>query len=172
MFFPLSKVIFFAITPSNLFMLAGLAGLVLLLSTTWRRVGGWLSGFGLVGLLAGGLSPLSAWMLLPLEERFPPFLDAGAPVAGIIVLGGGVEARLSSVRGQVILNDAGERPVYFADLARRHPQARLLFAGGSGSRADGSIAGGALDSRHLGLAHAPRGGLLPGGRLQRRRVPG
>ncbi|KAB1076284.1 YdcF family protein [Methylobacterium planeticum] len=134
MFFPLSKVIFFAITPSNFLILVGLLGCLLLaLTKRWRRAGAWLCVLGFVGLLAGGLSPLSAIALVPLEERFPPFSDDGTPVTGVIVLGGGVDSGLAKSRNQIVVNDAGERPIYLADLARRYPEARLVFSGGSGS---------------------------------------
>ncbi|MGU3540351.1 YdcF family protein [Methylobacterium sp. A54F] len=159
MFFPLSKVIFFAITPSNFLILACLVGCGLL-ALGWRRLGGWLVGLGALGLALAGLSPLAYWALLPLEERFPPFADDGRPPTGIIVLGGGVEAGLSAARGQVIFNDAGERPIYFADLARRYPAARLVFSGGSGSLRDGSISEAELISRFADTLGLPRSRLI------------
>lgn len=159
MFFPLSKILFFLVTPSNLFGLAGLAGVALSAATAWRRTGLWLAGFGVAGLLAGGLSPLPAWALLPLEQRFPAFAE-DRPPDGIIVLGGGIEAGSSSARGQVVVNDAGERPIYMADLARRYPQARLVFSGGSGSLADGSIAEADIVSRDADILGLPRARLI------------
>ena len=72
-------------------------------------------------------------MLLPLEERFPVFADDGRPVDGVVVLGGAVLAEESLGRGQLTLNDAGERAVALADLARRYPQARIVFSGGGGT---------------------------------------
>ncbi|MER2266633.1 YdcF family protein [Methylobacterium oxalidis] len=137
MFFPLSKVIFFALTPSNFLIIAGLAGVLLLAATRWRRTGAGLAGFGLGGLLVGGLSPLPYLVLAPLEERFPAFVDDGTPLAGIVVLGGGIDSGLSEARRQIVTNDAGERPIYLADLARRYPNLRLVFSGGSGSLSQG-----------------------------------
>ncbi|GJD94661.1 YdcF family protein [Methylobacterium iners] len=137
MFFPLSKLIFFAITPSNLLILMGLLGIVLVLAGRVRS-GRWLALFGLAGLLVAGLSPLANWVARPLEERFPAFAPDERPVAGIIVLGGAIETRLALARGQLLLNDAGERQIIMADLARRFPEARLVFSGGSGNlRGDG-----------------------------------
>ena len=132
MFFSSSKVIFFLITPSNAFIFAALIGLVVLMATRWRRLGLGLAGFGVVGLALGGLAPLSEIALLPLEQRFPPYPEDGPAPVGIILLGGAIEAGLSETRDQVIVNDAGERPIYFAALARRYPTARLIFTGGSG----------------------------------------
>lgn len=160
MFFPLSKMLFFAITPSNFLILVGLLGCLLAFATRRRRLGAALAVFGLVGLLVAGLSPLSYLALLPLEQRFPEFADDGRPIAGIIVLGGGVEAGLSSARGQIVVNDAGERPIYFADLARRYPQARLVFSGGSGSLQDGSVAEADIVSRLGDTLSLPRSRLI------------
>lgn len=132
MFFVVSKVVFFLITPSNLLIFLSLAGVILLAATRLRRTGTALAVVGTVGLLLAGMFPLSEIALLPLEQRFPQYpLDGPAPT-GIIMLGGGIEAGLSEARDQVVVNDAGERPIYFADLARRYPQARLVFSGGSG----------------------------------------
>jgi uncharacterized SAM-binding protein YcdF (DUF218 family) len=132
MFFVLSKVIYFLITPSNLFILLSLAGVLLLAATRLRRSGTALAATGAIGLLLGGFAPLSELVLLPLEQRFPAYPQDGPAPTGIIMLGGGIEAGLSEARGQVVVNDAGERPIYLADLARRYPQARLVFSGGSG----------------------------------------
>lgn len=132
MFFSLSKVIFFLITPSNFLIFAALTGFCVLAATRLRRLGLWLTGFGVIGLALGGLAPLSELALLPLEQRFPPYPEDGPAPAGIILLGGAIEAGLSEAREQVIVNDAGERPIYFAALARRFPTARLIFTGGSG----------------------------------------
>ena len=155
MFFPLSKVVYFLITPSNAFIFSILAGLFLLALTRLRRTGLGLAGFGVLGLVLGGLAPLSEIALLPLEQRFPAYPDDGPAPAGIIVLGGGIEAGLSETRDQVIVNDAGERPIYLADLARRFPAARLVFSGGSGF-VGGGIAEADIVSRHADVLGLPR----------------
>lgn len=157
-FFPLSKVIYFLITPSNFFIFAVLIG-VLLLSMRLRRTGIALALLGAAGLALGGLAPLSEAVLLPLEQRFPPFPADGPAPTGIIVLGGGIEAGLSEARGQVIVNDAGERPIYLADLARRFPAARLVFSGGSGF-IGGGIAEADIVSRQADTIGVPRTRLI------------
>ncbi len=82
--------------------------------------------------------PVSELALLPLEQRFPAFPADGPAPTGIIVLGGGIEAAVSEARDQVVVNDAGERPIYLADLARRFPQARLAFSGAAATSGAGS----------------------------------
>jgi uncharacterized SAM-binding protein YcdF (DUF218 family) len=158
-FFPLSKVIYFLITPSNLFIFLVLFGLVLLAATRLRRTGIGLALLGALGLALGGLSPLSELVLLPLEQRFAPYPADGPAPAGIIVLGGGIEAGLSEARDQLIVNDAGERPIYLADLARRFPGARLVFSGGSGF-IGGGIAEADIVSRQADVIGVPRTRLI------------
>ncbi|SFG49602.1 YdcF family protein [Methylobacterium gossipiicola] len=159
MFFPLSKLIFFCITPSNAMILAAVLGALLVLGR-WRRAGGGLVLAAGLGLLAGGLSPLALWVALPLEERFPQFVDDGTPVAGIIVLGGAIETRLSAARDQLVVNDAGERQIALADLARRYPQARLVFTGGSGSLKQGNVSEAEIVGRTAETLGLPRTRLI------------
>src|SRR3954453_11147145 len=129
MFYYLSKIAWFFATPSNLLPSLILVGLALML-TRLRRTGFALAVFGGVGLFAAGLSPLANWIIGPLQDRFPIFQDDGRPVAGIIVLGGVVEAEESIGRGQLATNEAAERVIAMADLARRYPEAQILFSGG------------------------------------------
>jgi uncharacterized SAM-binding protein YcdF (DUF218 family) len=157
-FFPLSKVIYFLITPSNFFLFMALAGLILL-ATGLRRTGTGLALVGVLGLAVGGLAPLSEIALLPLEQRFAPYSAGGPDPTGIIVLGGAIEAGLSESRDQVIVNDAGERAIYLADLARRYPNARLIFSGGSGFIGGGTSEADIV-SRQADVLGAPRTRLI------------
>ena len=52
--------------------------------------------------------------------------------AGIISLGGAFDTVVSPARGEVALNEAAERLTAIAELARRFPDARIAFSGGSG----------------------------------------
>jgi uncharacterized SAM-binding protein YcdF (DUF218 family) len=156
-FFPVSKLVYFLITPSNFCIFAILVGIAL--AARWRRAGLGLALLGGLGLGAGGLAPLSELILLPLEQRFPPYPADGPPPTGIIVLGGGIEAGLSEARQQVVVNDAGERPIYLADLARRFPTARLVFSGGSGF-IGGGIAEADIVSRQADVIGVPRTRLI------------
>jgi uncharacterized SAM-binding protein YcdF (DUF218 family) len=130
MFFVLSKILGFFAIPSNLVISVGLLGLVLS-RTRLARAGRWLAAGSLLGLLILGLSPVGNALILPLEQRFPPW-DAGhgAP-DGIIVLGGAISPDVSSARNDVALNESAERMTAVAELARRYPKARIVFSGGS-----------------------------------------
>ncbi|CAO4165323.1 YdcF family protein [Methylorubrum populi] len=160
MFFPLSKVIYFVLTPSNFLILLGLLGCLLLFTEAGRGLGRVFAIAGLLGLFVAGLSPLSAWTLMPLENRFPAFTEDGAPVTGIIVLGGAVEADTSIGRDQITVNDAGEREIALADLARRYPRARLVFSGGAGSTREGAVSEAEIVSRFADTLGVPRDRLI------------
>jgi uncharacterized SAM-binding protein YcdF (DUF218 family) len=159
MFFPLSKLLYFLVTPSNALALLVLLGIGLA-AGGWLRSGLWIGGLAALFLLIAGLSPLPVLIALPLEERFPAFVDDGAPVTGIIVLGGAIETRLSADRGQLLLNDAAERQVAMADLARRYPQSRLVFTGGSGSLAGSKASESEIVGRYADTMGLPRTRLI------------
>ena len=132
MFFPLSKILGFFAIPSNLVVSVGILGL-LLMPTRFARAGRALAFASLIVLAILGLSPAGNALIIPLEERFPRW-DAtrGAP-DGIIVLGGAISPDVSAARDEVALNEAAERLTMVAELARRYPDARIVFSGGSGA---------------------------------------
>lgn len=128
--FYISKIIWWPLQPGTLLMLC-VAGGAVLLATRWQRLGRYLIGFAALLLVVGGMLPLSTWLLLPLEQRFArPELGA-VPVAGIIVLGGGEDARVATGRGVHAMNEAGERLTEAAALAARYPAAKVIFTGGA-----------------------------------------
>lgn len=131
LFFPLSKLLWLPAAPSNFLVLLGALGAILLILKARRLALACLCVCAL-GLLVLGFSPAASYVISPLEERFPIFHDDGRPVTGIIQLGGSEKPFVANGRGQVALNEAGERLVAFGDLARRYPEARLVFSGGSG----------------------------------------
>ncbi len=130
MFFTLSKILGFFALPSNLLMAIGLVGLVLLL-TRFTRLASWLIVTSLVLIAVAGWSPLGNALILPLEQRFPPWnASRGAP-DGVVILGGAITEDVSAARGAVALNEAAERLTVGAELARCYPDARIVFSGGN-----------------------------------------
>ncbi|MDF1802060.1 YdcF family protein [Thalassovita sp.] len=115
--------------------------ILLLVLGTWARWRGRLRlartgvGLGLTFLLLLTLLPLGDVLIRPLEARFPVAPDLVA-VDGIIVLGGAEQAGRAQQWGLPQTNDAGERFIEGAALALAHPQAKLLFTGGSGALGD------------------------------------
>lgn len=132
MFFFLSKVLGFFATPSNAMASVCVIG-VLLYVAGRRRAGLRCLTTGIALLLLFGFSPLGNLLLLPLSERFPAWRDEGSKPAGIIVLGGAVDGNVSAARGAVEINSAAERMTEAVAMARRFPDAKVVFTGGSGS---------------------------------------
>lgn len=130
MFFPLAKILGFFALPSNLLISIGIVGL-LLLFTRFRRLASWLAVTSLVLIAIAGWSPLGNILILPLEQRFPPWDPSRGPPDGIVVLGGAIMPGVSAARGAVALNEAAERITVTAELARRYPNARIIYTGGS-----------------------------------------
>jgi uncharacterized SAM-binding protein YcdF (DUF218 family) len=138
LFFLLSKTLGVLLLPTNFLIVAGLVGAALLV-TRFFSFGRKLLTASVVLLAFCGFSPLGSWLLYPLEQRFPPW-DAtkGAP-DGIVVLAGAIEAELSAERGTVVFDNFAGRLIAAAALARRYPNARIIYTGGSASLvADGA----------------------------------
>ena len=76
--------------------------------------------------------PVSNLVTAPLENRFPRPANWPTHVDGIIVLGGAVDPVTTAVRGVPTLNSDAERMTEFVRLAKRYPNAKLVFSGGSG----------------------------------------
>jgi uncharacterized SAM-binding protein YcdF (DUF218 family) len=130
LFFFLSKTVGVMLLPVNFLIGIGLIG-ALLLATRFAALGRRLMVSSIAVLAICGFSPLGSWLLYPLESRFPLW-DAshGAP-DGIIVLGGSIDADLSEAHGGTVVRGAADRIIAAAALARRYPNARVLFTGGS-----------------------------------------
>src|SRR5215468_4795631 len=89
MFFVLSKILGFFAYPSNIVIVAGVCG-VLLVRTRFAR-GGWqIASASLVLLAIFGFSPAGNALMIPLEGRFPAWDASRGPPDGIVALGGGV----------------------------------------------------------------------------------
>ena len=130
LFFALSKTLGVMLLPSNLLIGLGLIGLALLV-TRLASHGRRLLIASLVGLAIGGWSPLGSLLLVPLEQRFPPWDAARGAPDGIVVLGGAIDPDLSAARGVPAFRGGLDRLLATVALARRYPQARIIYSGGS-----------------------------------------
>jgi uncharacterized SAM-binding protein YcdF (DUF218 family) len=130
MFFVLSKILWFVVAPVNLLTIILFGGAVLLF-TRFMRAGRALVVLALAGFFTLGVLPVGTIMLRALEDRFPrPPADMPAPT-GIIVLGGAVNEIVTRQRGSIELTEGADRMTEGVLLARRFPQAKLVFTGGS-----------------------------------------
>lgn len=132
MFFTISKLAWFIFAPVNFLVLLSLFGLVLWL-LGFIRLGRVLTCIGVSLLVICCFLPLGALLTRPLEDRFPVAHKDLASPTGIIVLGGALDGELTEARGEPSLITGGARLTAGVELARRYPQARLVFTGGSAS---------------------------------------
>lgn len=163
LFFIASKLIWALVRPESLLLL--LFALAWLLAHWGRvRLG---QSFSLVAILAFcviAVFPVGDAFLRPLEKTYPTEPEV-RKVAGIVVLGGGESDIQSNVWSQPNTGDAGDRFITVLALAHKHPDAMVLFTGGSGrlmggaSGADiarGIFLGAGLDKSRLILEGASR----------------
>lgn len=133
-FFVLSKLVWAVISPDSLIVLTGV-GAWLCLALGWVRLGRRLISVAALLLITIGFFPIDEWLMVPLETRFPANSALPARVDGIIVLGGAISPTRSDHWGQVEMDAAADRVSSFVYLAGVYPEARLVFAGGSGELA-------------------------------------
>jgi uncharacterized SAM-binding protein YcdF (DUF218 family) len=130
-FFVASKVFWMFLSPIVVLLILALVG------ASWPgdRWRGTFRSIGIAAILiliAVAMTPLGLMAAAPLENRFPQPAADMPPPFGIIVLGGAVNGTVSKARGEIVF-DEGERMIEAAFLAKRYPQARVVFTGGSGS---------------------------------------
>jgi len=144
MFYPVSKLAVFLMQPSSIACLLIGTGLLLQRGDARRRLGRRLAFAGLGFLLAAGLLPIGNALVLPLEERFARVRQPAPEdrVVGIIMLGGFEDGWVTAGRGQLGLNEASERLTETMRLARKLPDARIVFTGGAG----GGVINGSVDA--------------------------
>ncbi|MFA5041707.1 MAG: YdcF family protein [Bdellovibrionales bacterium] len=131
MAFVLSKILWCVLSPGSLIVL--MLGLGLLLERASRprlkKTGIVLAFFAFFCLASIAVFPVGEWALTPLENRFA--FDPPAKVDGIIVIGGDEQSAISLFREQPIALDSVRRYVTLLTLAKRYPEAKLVFSGGA-----------------------------------------
>jgi uncharacterized SAM-binding protein YcdF (DUF218 family) len=130
LFFVLSKTLGVIVLPTNLLVLLGVFG-VLLLATRWASFGRKLMIASLLLFAFIGFSPLGTLLLYPLESRFPPWEPSRGAPDGIVVLGGSINADISVAHETPVIYSAADRIVATAELARKYPNTRIVLTGGS-----------------------------------------
>lgn len=124
----LTRIFWLVMQPLSLVVLLLAAGLAL----SWLRRR-WISrvlvGSALLLLFLCCFTTFGYLLITPLEQRFARPAEP-VQVDGIVVLGGGMDSEVNSVRGGYELNRSGDRYVETLRLALRHPDARIVIAGG------------------------------------------
>jgi uncharacterized SAM-binding protein YcdF (DUF218 family) len=128
MFFLASKLLWLVLAPVNALLFAALFGVVFVGRLAATRRIAIVAGLSLLIL---AILPIGVALMRPLEDRFPrPPADMTAP-AGIIILGGAIDPRISAARNVVALGDGAGRVAEAVVMARRYPSARIVYSGGN-----------------------------------------
>ena len=159
MFFAVSKILGFLTWSSNLLVAVGIAG-ALLLATRFARAGLQCVLASILLFAICGFSPIGNALILPLEQRFPPWNPARGPPHGIVVLGGAFDTAVAPARGEVSLNEAAERMISAVELARKYPDAKIVFSGGNGQLLYAGMTEAALAKRLFETLGVPPGRLI------------
>jgi uncharacterized SAM-binding protein YcdF (DUF218 family) len=128
MAFLLGKLAFVVLRPSNLLLLLAVLGVVGLVPR--RRWGARLATASVAAMAICTLLPVGRWLSIPLEERFARPVGYPERVDGVVVLGGGVDQAVTRARGTPSFRASMERFAAIPELARRYPDAKILFTGG------------------------------------------
>lgn len=131
MFFVLSKIFWLLVQPVSLAVLLGLLGLALSF-TQWKKSSRTAVLLSVAVLLASAFSTLGNVLIQPLERAFDRPTVPPAEVAGIIVLGGGMDGKINDVRGGYELDRSGDRYVEALRLAAIYPEAKVVISAGLG----------------------------------------
>ncbi len=140
LFFWASKLIWCLISPDVLLGL-GLAWVWALLWRKRTRAAARVLGCELLVMVVIGVWPVGEWVFYPLERRFETNPELPAEVHGVIVLSGSEDAVTSSLWKQPEVGEAAERMLAFMAMARRFPEAKLVYTGGTGSMVDQAFKG-------------------------------
>jgi uncharacterized SAM-binding protein YcdF (DUF218 family) len=157
-FFIASKLVSALIRPDTWIVLAVGFIAFALFRGRWRLARN-LSLAAFVVLVVVATLPFGDLAMRSIESRYPanPALQT---LDGIVILGGAEDAGATTLWDQVQLNEGAERYTAALSLARRFPEAKVLFAGGSGALRD--MAGGSMSEADVAARFFREQGLDPG----------
>jgi len=124
-----SKVLWVVGQPVSLVLFLTIIGLALTF-TRFRKTARLALLGGILILFIVGFTSTGYLMADALENRCPRPAAPPGPVTGIILLGGGMNAAVNTVRGGYELNRSGDRPLETLRLALAYPEARIVLSGG------------------------------------------
>lgn len=129
MFFVLSKLLGYFSPPSHWLGLLVLATALCLLLRR-RRAAGICAALAVLVLILAGTPLLNGPLIRALEDRYP-HPDWPVHVDGVVVLGSGEDANILRRRGAPQFNEGADRLIAAMAVARRYPEAKVVFTGGS-----------------------------------------
>lgn len=129
----------------------------LLLALGRRRAGSIVAAGGVLLLTIAAWGPVAEGLLAPLENRYPPLIDASRldPVAAVVVLGGGWQPNPDRPITSQLTESSTIRLFEGLRLLRAWPEARLIVSGGTRRTDRAPVAQGyAQAARELGVPAA------------------
>jgi len=142
-FYLASKLFWFLFAPSHVAVWLVLAAAILL----WRKRQRWALRCAIAAgaiLVACGFTPFGIWLMHPVENAYPR-AALPAHIDGILILGGGTDARIFATRGAPNSSYGLARLMAGYQLARQHPEARVVFCGSTYNlppeRSEAAVAG-------------------------------
>ncbi|MCF4167218.1 YdcF family protein [Zavarzinia compransoris] len=131
MFFIASKIFWLIAAPFNLACLLGILAVAAALARLRRTARG-LAWGGIAVILLAGATPIGPWATAVLDQRFPMRPALPGTIGGIIVLGGAISNEQSIAFDTPVLAADPDRVTALLELARRFPEAPIIWAGGYG----------------------------------------
>lgn len=132
LFFYISKFAWALLSPINLMViLVSLATILLLLN--YQKMAKALLVLVLLVNLPILIYPVGDLLIYPLENRFQKPVVKLDNIDGIIVLGGAENLVTTASWQQAEVNEAADRYLYTAKLAKQYPDVPVMFTGGSGT---------------------------------------
>lgn len=135
MFFVAAKIFWLLAAPLSLACLLFIVGILLRLPG-WRRLSAAALWAGAIVLLLAAATPLGPYAAEMLETRYPPRAALPDDIGGIVVLGGSLDSDRSVAWDMPIVSEDPDRITALVILARRYPDAPVIFAGGYGGLGD------------------------------------
>jgi len=139
MFFVISKIVAWFLSPINIISLLIILGVITFIislkhgKTFIKKSYQTMFATAFIIILCFATMPIGHWLVQPLEERFIKTSPIPPDIDGIIVLGGSINVDMSYERNQIHLNNYGGRLLAFIDLAHNFKYATLLYTGGNSS---------------------------------------
>jgi len=116
-------------------LVIALAASIIALLRLKHRTALWVTTITFVCVVALCVFPVGGSLLARIEQTYPANPTLGQ-IDGIIILGGGGDLDVFRRWGQPELSEGGDRYTAALALAKRHPEAVVVFTGGSGALRD------------------------------------
>ena len=132
MIFYLSKILWFFFNPINLIIIFLFLGFIAKIFN-FKKINNFLNFVSILIFIISGVLPTGSYLNYLLEKNFHSLEKNIKNVNGVLILSGATNPYLSKIHDQVNFNDSVERLTESILLINKHLNAKIIFAGGSGS---------------------------------------